>query len=453
MIMKKISYFLLLFLFCPYSSVFSEIPETPDIISLVATGSSITVAFKANSDQITDGYYITYWKTSESNAWTKSRFPNPASTSATYSYLIRGLDNNTQYTVRLTAYDGEDESAPTVETVETSSVTIHAKLIDIGTVRVSLDEVPSGVEYFAVYIGSSPGISDILDGVEVKYDEHVVKDGLPNGVCYVRAILKDGNRVPIAQSEEKALTVEGFGTLLSDNDVDDGCFIESSNINWQSSYAVFFCVVFSVVACLITSLRKRVIPAFLLFVVLSSLPAYAESEKEVKQLDILGLRAGYFVPSEKIQRKTYDSIVPVSLFYERRLNSWLSGDVSAGYSYSKGYAVTKSYEQTGVRTKLDFIPLSVSAIANWDYDRLITFYAGAGLDYWLFREKTLSSENKSDVSGWHGKAGVKLLTGDPDYYARFGVILEVCYSVIDRFGKNSSDLGGITYNIGLLYLF
>lgn len=450
--MKKIAFLSLLLVLVSWTRAFSEVPTTPDIVNLVATSSSITVTFTANDDEITDGYYISYWKTSDSDAWARVRFPNPATPSPTYSYLIRGLDNNTQYTVRLTAYDGEEESSPTTDTAETSSVTISVKLVDSGTLQVGLDEIPSGVEYFSVDIGSSPGASDILDGGEARYDSYVVRGGLDNGTCYVRVTLLDGNREPIAQSDETAFQVDDFGTLFSTGDVDDGCFIGSSDRPRPAVPTAVPCLMFLLTVAMFRFPFKRLVLGLLTVVVFTSM-AQAEEKSLIKEGDLLGVRAGLFVPSEKLQDEVYDSIVPVSLFFERRFGSWLSADVSAGYAHAKGYAVTPSNDQTGVRTRIDLIPLSMSAIANWDLDPLVTLYAGAGLDYWMFREKAYYGENKSRVSGWHGKAGVKLLTGDKQYYAKGGVLVEVCYTAIDRFGRNDVDLGGLSYNLGVMYCF
>ena len=451
--MKKIVCLLILLIFGPWTRAFSETPTTPDILSLVATSSSITVTFTANDDEITDGYYISYWKTSDSNAWNRIRFPNPATPAPTYSYLIRGLDNNTQYTVRLTAYDGEEESSPTTDTAETSSVTVSIKLVASGTIQVGLDEIPSGVEFFSVDIGSSPGASDILDGGEAKYDSYVTRDGLGNGTCYVRVTLLDGNREPIAQSDETSFQVDDFGTLFSNETIDDGCFIGSTTRHGQPMVPTAVpCLMFLLTAAMFRFPFKRLILGLMSVVVFTSM-AQAEDQGLMKPGDLLGIRAGLFVPSEKIQDEVYDSIVPVSLFFERRFGSWLSGDVSVGYAHAKGYAVTPSNDQTGVRTKLDLIPLSMSAIANWDVDPLVAFYAGVGLDYWMFREKAYYGENKSRVSGWHTKAGVKLLTGDTQYYAKGGVLMEVSYSSIDRFGRNDADLGGLSYNLGVMYCF
>jgi hypothetical protein len=57
------------------------------------------------------------------------------------------------------------------------------------------------------------------------------------------------------------------------------------------------------------------------------------------------------------------------------------------------------------------------------------------------------------VGGYHGKAGVTLMTADEDWIDRSGVTLEFMYSIIDKFGDNEIDLGGMSFNISLFYKF
>lgn len=452
--MKKTAFLSLMFVFVSFSPAFSATPATPDILTLVATSSTITVTFEANDEEeeITDGYYIKYWKTSDSNAWTKVRFPNPDVAAASYSYEIRGLDNDTEYTVSLTAYDGDDESSATSETVETSSVSVSIKLVATGTLEVGLDEIPSGVETFEVYIGSTAGGSDIMNGNEADSDGVVTQSGLANATYYIRVILKNDAGEDIAMSDETAFKVEDFGTLFSSEDIDDGCFISSTA---RPGHGIPPVIPFLMVLLTVAMFRfpyKRIIVGLLSVVVFSSM-AQAGEDSFLKDGDLLGIKAGLFVPSEKLQDDVYDNIVPVSLFFEKRLGSWLSADVAAGYSKTDGYAVTPSEEQTGVKTELELIPLSLSVNANLEMDPLITVYAGLGVDYWMFREKAYYGESKSKVSGWHGKTGVKLLTGDSNYYGKGGVLLEVSYTAMDRFGRNDVDLGGLTYSLGVMYCF
>lgn len=445
------------------SQVFSETPQTPDILKLVATSSTITVNFKLNVDEITDGYYIKYWKTSNTDAWSLIRIPKPETVATSYTFLIRGLDDNTEYRVNLTAYDGNDESSYTYRTIETNSVALKVELVASGTLSVSLDEIPSGVETFDVYIGTEPVVPDEetgeidLDGYDfeetgVDNESSATVAGLENGTYYVLVLLKNGSGTVLAISDETAFEVEDFGTLFSSEDIDEGCFINSAGHAQAGFNSAMFFISLFLVLVLFRLPSKRLFVVLLTVLVSSSMAQAGETSSSVSD-NIIGIKAGFFVPSEKLQDDVYDSIVPVSLFYERRIGSWISADVSAGYSTTDGFAVTGSDTQTGVKTELELIPVSTSLNANLDIHPLITLYAGLGVDYWMFNEKSYYGDTDISVSGWHGKTGVKLLTGDSNFYARGGVLIEVCYSSMDRFGRNDVDLGGWTYGLAAIYCF
>lgn len=458
--MKKILFLSLVFVVVSWTKAFSETPATPDILKLVATSSTITVTFEPNDDEITDGYYIKYWKTSDSDSWKLVRYPNPETEDTTYSYEMKGLESDTEYTVRLTAYDGDDESAYSSDTVETSSVSVSIKLVASGTIEVGLDEVPSGIESFEVYVGTEPvsmvggsipaDAYDIIDGETAESDNVVTVSNLANGAYYIRVVLKDDDEDTI--SDETVFQVEDFGTLFSSEDIEEGCFINTAeNAQPGTHWAILLPLI--LLGVMLFRLRyKPGVVALLAVLVFSSMAQAGETSFSVSD-NIIGIKAGFFVPSENLQDDVYDSIVPVSLFYERRLGSWLSADVSAGYSKTDGFAVTGSDIQTGVKTELELIPVSTSLNANLDIHPLITLYAGLGVDYWMFNEKSYYGDTDISVSGWHGKTGVKLLTGDSNFYARGGVLLEVCYSSMDRFGRNDVDLGGWTYGLGVIYCF
>ncbi len=452
--MKKIIWLSLLAGLFFHSLAFAVIPPTPEIIRLTATSTSITVLFELNTDTDTDGYYVKYWVEGSSDAWTKVRIPKPTSTTVTsYSYLIRGLDSNTEYKVSLSAYDGDtDESATTSDSITTTAVALDIKMVDTGTVSVSLSEIPSGVETFDVYIGSASGVYEYAL-TDIDKEGAAVQSGLANGTYYILVNMKDSSGDDLSTSSEVTFNVEDFGTLFSREDIDDGCFIGSSVHSEPKTAPVVPFVLFLLTVSMFSFPYKRVIVGLMTVLVFTSMAQAAETFTVSE--NILGIKVGTFEPSEDLQAEVYDTIVPVSLFYERRLNfwPWLSADVSAGYSRTDGFAVTDSAAVTGVETELEMIPLSGSLNANWDLDPLITLFAGLGGDYWMFKEKTQYGEKDIDVSGWHAKVGAKLLTGDSTFYARGGILLEACYTSMDRFGRNDVDLGGWTYSAALFYCF
>ncbi len=86
----------------------------------------------------------------------------------------------------------------------------------------------------------------------------------------------------------------------------------------------------------------------------------------------------------------------------------------------------------------------------------IVGYIGVGPDYWYCREKT-DMETQNDeieewVGGYHAKMGVKLYNMD-EQFENTGAILECVYSVVDKFGNNDLNIGGLTLKFGLFYQF
>ena len=451
--MKKIILFSLIFVFVSLTRVFAETPTTPEILSLVPTSSTITITFAANDDEITDGYYIYYWATDDSEAVTTVKFPNPATVSTSYSFTIKGLENNTEYTVKISAYDGTDESASSSDKVETSSVTIRVQMIAPGTAEVTLEEIPSGVDSYDVYFGINPVPAEEDYVLAVDSDTAFTLSGLENGSYHVLVRLNDSQGNVIAESDSVTFVVENFETFFSSaGDIEDGCFVNSTVTTTPPPYTAFCLVIMLISTCFFISIPYKRLAIGLLAVLFLSSVAQAE-EDEFQYNNIIGIKAALFDPAEDLQDDVYESIVPVSLYYERMLGSCFSADISAGYAQPDGYAVTTSSTETGVETELDLIPIAVSLNVNKEIYPLITVFAGAGVDYWFFNEKSYYGERDSNVAGWHGKAGLKLLTADSSFYKKAGILLEVSYTAIDRFGRNDVDLGGWSYGGGIMYCF
>lgn len=165
-----------------------------------------------------------------------------------------------------------------------------------------------------------------------------------------------------------------------------------------------------------------------------------------------GMKIGYFSPSDDLQSDYYDPTPLISLFYDRKIVSYLSTELSAGYLYREGNALTISGKETAIESELTMVPLSVSLKLHLPLSRYIGTYLGAGGDYWYFKEKSKISDESLEVGGYHGKVGLVLKKMpnlfDDKYTRNFKVTLEAVYSRIDRFNDNETDLGGWTFNAG-----
>jgi hypothetical protein len=188
-------------------------------------------------------------------------------------------------------------------------------------------------------------------------------------------------------------------------------------------------------------------------IMLIGIPAYAQEK------NVFSVKAGFLDPSEELFEDVYDDgLYPVTLCYDRRLFKGLYADVELGYMKSKGYAITVSGQQTAIRTELTLIPFSTSL--KWDIEitRAISVYAGAGVDYWYYKEEIGDEEydaadDKHGVGGYHYKAGIKLYAADETWFGRTGVLIESVYTEMDRFGENDIDFGGWIYNIGFFRMY
>jgi hypothetical protein len=425
-VMKKTIPLTLLFLLTMLSPAFSDLPTTPTGLTLVAASSSITVTWTANTDNATSGYYIYYYKSSDTASVTRVTFPVPTTTASSYSKILAGLDNNTQYTVQLSAYNSSGESAYVSGTMTTSTVSLSINLVSQGAVKVAVDNTSADFAYYDLYMGTSPVTPDIYGNRDlteynvlaqtwINISSSYTKEGLSNGTYYILVQIRYPSGTVIFTSEETAFTVEDFKTLFSSQDnIKSGCFIESSDNGSHESpwgYLVF------IVLFPFLFLKNRTRHAVIMGLAALFISATSHADESVNPgPNIVGLKFGYLLPSEKIQKDVYDTITPFTLFYERKIGSLLSADVSIGYARCKGYAVTASSStQTGVNATLDFIPVSMSLNVNHDVDPLITLYAGLGGDVWVFNEKSFYGKSDKNIPGYHGKAGVKLLTGDTDF--------------------------------------
>ncbi|GAB6096765.1 hypothetical protein JCM14469_30180 [Desulfatiferula olefinivorans] len=455
--------FLLLSLSGPIGAL-ADVPQNPGGVTLSSSSNAVTVTWSANTDGITDGYYVYHWVTTDSSQPTRKTILHVDGT-VNYTHVITGLIDNTDYTIKVTAYDGDDESNSSNRTVTTSAIDLTVTLTAAGTIDIRLGEGYDSVESYDLYVGTShvvpdpvthiPDVTqyDVLSVTGLAGDTVYTLTGLNRQTYYIFAQVNYGSGSS-SLIDEIAFDVDDFGTFFSNaGDIDNGCFIgNTAPAAWSGCASATALAVLAVTALLFAG-RIRIPLLALLMMVLYGSQGYARDESPDTYKNLVGVKVGWFVPSEDLQKDVYDTIVPTCLFYERMLTRFFSADASAGYTRAKGYAVTTSSAETGVRTDLDIVPFSMSLNVNLPVHELISLYMGAGGDYWGFRESSPNGDFDNEIGGWHGKAGIKLFTGDSEYYRRGGVLIEACYTALDRFGDNDADLGGWTYSLGVMYCF
>ncbi|MBU0992630.1 MAG: fibronectin type III domain-containing protein [Proteobacteria bacterium] len=281
---------------------------------------------------------------------------------------------------------------------------------------------------------------------------------LENGVTYtiiITAYDQDGNES--TASPEVYITVESIQHILIDSDdVKSGCFISTSGkgVNPGRILLMIVSLVFSLMIFIKSVKKRRIIVILPVFMVISAVPAQSGDMKNA-----IGIKAGYFKMSDTLLDDTFENRfpVPVRLYYERAIYKDFHADIDAGFLKLKGDLLSTSGEDTGVENTYYLIPVSFTLTYNYQLTPVFYAYIGTGLDHWYAREeiKTNGTKEKEShyVGGYHYKCGIAYLTSDPDIYQKYGIQLEAVYAIIDRFGGNDRDLGGITIQAGYFYRF
>ena len=185
------------------------------------------------------------------------------------------------------------------------------------------------------------------------------------------------------------------------------------------------------------------------------LPNISQALEEPLHDNLVYLKGSFLFPSDDLHEEIYDgNEAAFILGYQRHLFWGIHLGLEAGYVEKDGKKRTATGSESGEEVSLTLVPTSASLILDIPVTSEVTLFAGGGVDYWYYKEKSDSKtidakDNDYGVGGYHGRFGIKVLTVDPNFYHRMGVLFEGVYSVIDRFGDNDLDLGGWSANVGL----
>lgn len=450
-------------------------PETPEKLIMEArTTGSVTLAWAKDPDANAASYTVAAERHNpatgkfESIALTPDAPIDIDAPAATFS----GLDADTRYRFRVTATNDEGDSDPSfwlvtdtlAEGKEGDTLAPNIPLLSPG------HHPPELLENLSVRLrfdGNNPGMAD-LKGYKVHYgtdpnapdqsqefspDAEVIITGLETKTRYsfrVSAFDTSGNESAPSEGQVFVL-VEAVHGLLDDPDTfEGGCFISTPGDRTASPFVWLLPILIGAV-CLPRKRRG----AALLTGLLLLLPATGLAG----DANTLGIKAGAQILSDARHKEIYGAdTLALTLFYQRQLMGPLSASLEAGYLNRTGKKRTDSGQASQAETELTLAPVSASLTYDLPLTPEITLFAGGGLDYWYYKETSDTHEvNAKDedygVGGYHGRAGLKLLTRDPMFHHRAGVILETVYAVIDRFGDNAMDLGGWTFNAGVFCTF
>ncbi len=446
------------------------VPSPPSGLVLTSRSDvAITLSWQADTENEVTAYAVTVEKKG-GDAFT----PTPITPGAPILLdapvaTFLGLEATTRYRFTVTAISDLGSSPP--------STGLVVDTFDIGTTTDSLaPNTPDApalqlLENQAVELtvtGNNEGMAD-LKHYRIHYEtlndgqdqiflptEAVIISGLSLDTRYtfeVSAVDISDNESP--QSQSAAILVEEIKGLLGpDTDFDGGCFVTTATGDRPTISPSRLLILLGIALGVCLKKHRSLWPLMvIILLVMAPIPGHAGE-------NTVAIKGGIHSPSDAHFKDIYDGDeATFTLSYQRHLISGLHLGLEAGYEKHTGKKRTGTGGESGAETTLTLAPLSAALTWETPLTPEVILFGGGGLDYWYYREKsegiTIDGEDEGDfgVGGYHGRAGVKLLTTDKAFDHRAGVILETVYSVIDRFGKNTPDLGGWRFSAGIFFIY
>ena len=322
----------------------------------------------------------------------------------------------------------------------------------------------SGIEGYRLSYGTQSGQLDqkVDTGNVVRYN----LTGLTNGTTYfatVSALDKATN-----ESDPSNEVAEAPESIVGAIPSGGGCFIDTA---WSPGRFSWPAVPIGLAAMLIVLCvrggKRRIGLWILLMVCLGSVNAHAQDYRNITGI-MVGLKAGYFSPTEGRVEETYDSggfAGGLTIAWINRSN--FETAVGVGFKALNAEALTSSGRKTGQDSTLIIVPVELTIRYRFEYVERQIFipYVGAGLQGVYYNEdiEDFGDEN-GFTAGYHGSLGVRMSVNtfapeDSEVFYQFtGVketflFMEGRYEVIDRFGKEDFDLGGMVLTMGVEFEF
>ncbi|MBF0224752.1 MAG: fibronectin type III domain-containing protein [Desulfobacterales bacterium] len=444
-------------------------PVTPSDFEVASidliTESSINLRWEKNTESDLAAYMIYYGESSGDYS-----DYNTITNLNLNSYTVSDLSSSKRYYFVITALDhSENESEKSSEIIADTlpdifppnvPLNLEVKLNSVYGMSVSFNGNNSNmadIKGYKIYYGIEP--ANYTNNIDIgNITNYELSNLAENTIYYFSVSAYDYSGNESGLSSEASAKIEPTRILLTNPDeFEGGCYInsiitEQKGSNIKKFFNIFFFSAFALFFML--SLKKRyMFMAFILILIFNS-PSYSQDKNGI------GIKIGKTISSEDIQKDIYtDDFAPVTLFYERNLFYNVFADFEIGVVKKNGLVLTSSGTKTDIDTKLLLIPISSSIKMDIELSSLILCFIGGGFDFWGYREKddkntySCFDDDKYGVSGYHGKAGFKFMTEEPEYYKKVGIVIEAVYSRIDKFGQNEIDLGGWIFNFGFLYTF
>jgi hypothetical protein len=188
-----------------------------------------------------------------------------------------------------------------------------------------------------------------------------------------------------------------------------------------------------------------------------------------KKTRSFGFSFGCFTPQDINYKDVYgdERDTTFSLFYDKETSGNFSMGTSLMYYEDEGYGVSSAFEQSRVKTEFILLKAELSGVyraIGYD-DQLIVPQFKAGLNCTYFNEKAKGgSSTENAYFGYHAGFALLLLLdrldtdNAGDLQRGYGIddtyfFVGMDYSDTDAFKDNKLGLGGVEYNVGLIFRY
>jgi DNA-binding beta-propeller fold protein YncE len=326
----------------------------------------------------------------------------------------------------------------------------------------------SGIKGYRVYYKIKDS-SDMPATFDILNEGNGTLTGLTNETTYtvyLKALDMSGNESTESSNEVNATPEPIPGAIPSDT----GCFIDSAHAAFHPQTLVAALAGLLSLAILFFLKRRWGRWVWVLAFVLGCCSWSGEARAQAKSkfnFDgvMMGIKAGYFHPYGDIEESFRDGGFTGSLTATWVNKTNFETTAGIGLIIADDMALTASGSRSNVKEKLSIIPVEFTVRYRFQFtnDQLFIPYLDLGVMACHFRDSLADGRDTTDgfTGGYHGSLGLRFRLKRVDRESLFRtakiedifLTLEGRYSVIDRFGQDDTDMGGLTVTLGLEFKY
>jgi DNA-binding beta-propeller fold protein YncE len=326
----------------------------------------------------------------------------------------------------------------------------------------------SGIRGYRAYYKIKDS-SDIPTTLDILNEGNGTLTGLTNETTYtvyLNALDKAGNESIQSSNEVNATPERIPGAIPSDT----GCFIGSA---YASSHPRTLAAALAGLLSLaiLFFLKRRWgrwvwVFAFVLCCCSLSGEVWAQAKSKLNFDGVMmGIKAGYFHPCGDIEDTFGDGGFTGSLTATWVNRSNFETTAGIGVIIAHDTALTASGSRSIAKEKLSIIPAELTVRYRFQFtnDQLFIPYVDLGTTTCYFRDSLDDGRDTTDgiTGGYHGSIGLRFRLKWVDRKSSFRatetkdtfLTLEGRYSVIDSFGQDDTDMGGLMVTLGLEFKY